>query len=289
MSTFPLRILLCASLLLLTATLDINYYKSANAAFTRSSFQVAYSQNGAVVDAIITQPNSNNPFTAALWRPGQSAPNSEPYQIISQSGNVMVTFNPLDQAGEWRLEILPTDPATHFRFNVVIRVDNRTVGSFSDVARYQRIFTLYHRTAGSYSVSLNLPNGDTGTILSLFGPFSGISVNGGEQLQGDMSPNQVIEYRTSGKEYYYVQVEVSAELMQIGQFINLKYKTDQFECPYDSSYSDYNGVFQGCSTVVPTQGFPCINFDNARGTCLACSYGYVVSDQGICFSNTNCG
>jgi len=76
--------------------------------------------------------------------------------------------------------------------------------------------------------------------------------------------------------------------MSSNQYISIKFKTDQYQCPYSSDYSDYNGVFQGCSTIVPTQGFPCINFDNAIMTCLACYPPYIANPQGVCIQDTSC-
>ena len=80
----------------------------------------------------------------------------------------------------------------------------------------------------------------------------------------------------------------SARLTLSGNSINVKYDSDQFQCPFSSEFSDYNGVFAGCSNILPTYGFPCINYDTTVGTCNACANTWTLDRNGVCIQDTSC-
>lgn len=70
--------------------------------------------------------------------------------------------------------------------------------------------------------------------------------------------------------------------------ISIKYLTDIYQCPYSNDFNDINGVYQGCSNVLPTYGFPCINYDSGLNTCVACAQPWVISNNGVCVVDTTC-
>jgi hypothetical protein len=82
------------------------------------------------------------------------------------------------------------------------------VGKYTDVARYNRYFTIFHRSAGQYTVSLTVPpNLASQVSLNLYGPFDSLTVAGGDQQtatsqQGSFS----ITYSSNSRQYYYVEV-----------------------------------------------------------------------------------
>ncbi len=56
-------------------------------------------------------------------------------------------------------------------------------------------------------------------------------------------------------------------MISSGVLLNVQYETDKFQCPYTNDFTDYNGVFTGCSNILPTQGFPCIAYNERFGIC----------------------
>lgn len=61
-----------------------------------------------------------------------------------------------------------------------------------------------------------------------------------------------------------------------------------YQCPYDQQFRDYNSIFQGCSNTLPTQGYPCTDYNNIVATCLTCDTGYSLNSYGQCIQDTNC-
>jgi len=67
-----------------------------------------------------------------------------------------------------------------FRFNVVTQINNVTVGSFTDIARSSKIFTLYHNMAGTYKISMTVPEQYSSEVnLHFYGPFDSIHFTDG--------------------------------------------------------------------------------------------------------------
>lgn len=70
-----------------------------------------------------------------------------------------------------------------FAFNIRIQINNVTVGAYTDVARYGRIYILFHRSMGNYKINVNTPaNLASSFSVSIFGPFSNVQVSGGQQI-----------------------------------------------------------------------------------------------------------
>lgn len=286
------RLLLAASLLLLTLqSSSINYIKPASAPNMRSSFQIPSLSAGSIVSAYINQNGAKNPFTVLLWNAWQTYPSSAPEQTASLSGSANYTSSPLRNSGAYRLEILPsTAGGNAFPFSIRIEANNITVGSYSDVARYGRIFPYYHQAMGTYTASVSVQQATANATLTLkvFGPFTTLQVSGGSVVSSSSNSGSSVTYSSSGSQYYYLLVQASDALMLSNQNINIKYTTDLYACPYDSDYPDYNGVYQGCSNIMPTVGYPCSNFDQTIQKCVYCYQPYVANSAGVCIQNTNC-
>lgn len=110
----------------------------------------------------------------------------------------------------WRLVVTPQFPSTpQFPFNININANNQTIGKYTDIARYNRVFILYHNSAGSNTVTLTLPSSLVGkATLSVYGPFQTLAVSGGpSQTITTQSMITTIKYKTSGSEYFYIQLD----------------------------------------------------------------------------------
>jgi hypothetical protein len=287
------QLLVVAFLVLLTLQSNsVNYIKSASAPNMRSSFQVPTVSAGSIISVYINQNGAKNSFTLLLWNAWQSYPGSSPEQSAALSGSVNYTSSPLRNSGGYRIEILPsTVGGSSFPFSIRIQVDNITVGSYSDVARYDRIFPYYHQGMGTYTVSasVQLASANSTITLKVYGPFKALQVTGGNLVSASSNSGSSVTYSSTGGQYYYLVVHVSDALMLSNQMINVKYMTDVFACPYDQqAYPDYNGVYQGCSNAMPTVGYPCFNFDSSIQKCVYCYQPYVANSLGVCIQNTNC-
>lgn len=142
-----------------------------------------------------------NSYTIGLWRPGENYPIFEPFQIFQHAGSYIFTSQPLDKPGDWRVELLPQSlEANRFKFNILMKVDNRTVGSFTDVSRYQKVFIFYHRTSGFYNATLSVPaNFQSSSSFQLCGPQQLLSFNEGNCISSGSGVDQTITYHSNGK------------------------------------------------------------------------------------------
>jgi hypothetical protein len=230
-------------------------------------------------------------YNVELWAPLSYPPNA-PFQTARLSGTAKFVGTPLTAPGSWRLVVTPasnSDPK--FIFTINIFANDQTIGKFVDVARNYRFFTIFHTAAGQHTVTLNVPaNLAREATLNVYGPFQSLTVEGGNQNTAAPADSGLasITYNANAREYYYIEVIQSPTLTLSGNSISVKYDTDQYKCPYSNEFSDYNGVFTGCSNTLPTYGFPCINYDANIGTCTACANSWTVDINGVCIQDTSC-
>ena len=177
-----------------------------------------------------------------------------------------------------------------FPFEIRIQVDNTTVGTFSDVARYDRIFPIYIANMGSYSAnaSMQLPGNGLELTLTVYGPFQTLQVSGGSVVGSTGSSGGSVSYNSNGNQYYYAVLYANDALMLSNQMISARVTSDLYACPYDQGYLDYNSVYQGCSNSMPTIGFPCSNFNSNIQKCISCYSPYVANSLGVCVQTTTC-
>lgn len=287
----PLALLISLLFLLSHQTNTITYTKSAAATNMRASFQISAIPFGSIITAYINQNGANNAFNVLLWPAQQAYPFGSPEQTTTLTGSATFNSAPVKATASYRMEIVPATPsASPFPFSIRIVTNNVTVGSFSDVARYDRIFPFYHATMGSYSVSASIqrPGKDFGLTVTVYGPFSSLKVSGGSVVGSSGPSGGTVSYNSNGNQYYYAVVHANDVLMQSNQQVSVKVSTDLYGCPYDQDYSDYNSVYQGCTNNLPTIGFPCINFDPNIQKCTACYQPYVANSMGVCVQSTTC-
>lgn len=86
--------------------------------------------------------------------------------------------------------------------------------------------------------------------------------------------------------YYLLIVPVDIAILTDGN-IRFRWESDNYKCPYDSSFGDYYQNFQGCTAPVSEQGPPCASYNFILGLCEKCIDGYFISN-GSCFANTTC-
>jgi hypothetical protein len=219
--------LLVSSLLLLTLqTTTISYIKSSSSTNMRSSFMIPPASAGSIVTAYINQNGAANSFNALLWTAWQTYPSGSPEQTATLTGSTNYTSSPLGISGAYRLEIVPSSTSgSPFPFSITIQVNNITIGSYSDVARYDRIFTYFHQSMGSYQVSAStLSSKDNSNLtLTVYGPFSTLQVSGGSQVATSIGSACSTSYSSSGNQYYYLVVHASDALLLKNQPITIKF------------------------------------------------------------------
>jgi hypothetical protein len=281
-------LLVISALILLTLQGSISYVKSASSPNMRSSFQLPSLSAGSIITAYINQNGGNSAFSVQLWNSFDTFPSDSSLQSAQLSGSATYTSQPLAKSGTFRLEILPA--STPFPFAIRIQANNITVGSYSDVARYDRIFPIFNSGMGRYTVSASAqrPGPNATLSLSVFGPFQSLRISGGSPIASSSNGSSSITYSSSGSQYFYVVVKASPELQLSNQFITVKYQTDLYECPYELGYPDYNSVYLGCSNEMPTVGYPCSNYDAIIQKCIHCYQPYVANTAGVCVQSTNC-
>jgi hypothetical protein len=281
-STFAIATVLACLMLLCSA--DMVYYQSCGDQNTRSSFNLPYLYASSVVTAIIDLQGGSNSYNVELWQPLSYPPNT-PDQQTSLTGTAQFTSAPLSVPGIWRLVVTPQGNAgLQFAFKISISANNQSIAKNVDIARYSRVFTLYHSSGGSHSVKLSVPNSLAGmATLYLYGPFDTLTVAGGMSIANNsQAMSTTINYQTSGRQYYYIEVVQTDQMTESTVYINVQYVTDQYQCPFTAEFKDVNGVYAGCSNTLPTYGFPCINYDNVLNTCIGCASPWIVNSQGVC-------
>jgi hypothetical protein len=288
-----LRLVLLFSLLFLLShqTNTVSYTKSAAAANMRASFQISALPSGSIITAYINQNTANNAFNVLLWCGLQAYPTASPEQTTTLTGSATYNSAPVKNTASYRMEIVPATPSGNpFPFSVRIVANNITVGSFSDVARYDRIFPYYHATMGSYAVSASLqrPGNGFGLTLTVYGPFTSLQVSGGSVVGSSGPSGGTVSYNSNGNQYYYAVIHANDFLMVSNQQVSVRVNTDLFRCPNDQDYSDYNSVYQGCTNTLPTMGPPCSNFDTSIQKCTSCFQPYVANSMGVCVQTTTC-
>ena len=282
-----LKLLAC---LLLISRADIVYYKNCGDANSRASFDLPSLEPTSLITAYIDLKGSAYSYNVELWKPFTYPP-SLPDQQTVLTGSATYNSQPLSAPGQWRLVISPQGSSSlQFPFGIVIYANNLLVGKYVDVARYSRFLTIYHSSAGSHNVTLTLPSSMIGNaVLYLYGPFDTLTTSGGPYLQNSNATQiMTLNYQTNGREYFYIKIEQSDSMTQSALAISIRYLTDIYQCPYNNDFDDINGVYQGCSNVVPTYGFPCINYDNGQNTCTACAKPWIISSGGVCVVDTTC-
>lgn len=164
-------LLISSCLILFTLQGSISYVRSASSPNMRSSFQLPSLSAGSIITAYINQNEGNSAFSVQLWNSFDTFPSDSSLQSVQLSGSATYTSRPLAKSGTYRLEILPS--STPFPFTIRIQANNITIGSYSDVARYDRIFPIFNSGMGRYTVSASVqrPGPNATFSLSVFGPF----------------------------------------------------------------------------------------------------------------------
>lgn len=269
----------------------ISWYKAVTSTNFRSSFTLTYASSGSKITSIVNPGDPSATYNVLHWRPGQSHPANTPFQSAGPySGAQIVNSNTLDTSGMWRIEILPTGP--NFMFTVEFKVDNSSVGKFAGLASPNRVFTIYSASLGTYRISLSLSTPTISSLTaSLYGPFPTLSYTGGNLIAATAvtTYDSRITYSSNGNAYYYLVIQATDSLYTSAPLLRLGFETDTYQCPFSSDTADYNQVFSGCSTTVPSSGFPCLTFDNLAQKCLTCYDTWVPNQLGVCVQNTNCG
>ena len=182
--------------------------------------------------------------------------------------------------------------SSSFQFTIEFQINNISVGKYVGVASNGKMMTMYHHTAGSYAINIFLSAGAISNLnMTLYGPFTSLSYTGGSsQAINTVSSSQAaLTYSSKSGSYYYLVVSVSNNVIYTeSPFVRILYETDEYQCPYGTDAADYNGVFRGCSTALPTRVYPCINFDNTLNKCLSCQAPWVATDKGVCIVDTQC-
>lgn len=78
-----------------------------------------------------------------------------------------------------------------------------------------------------------------------------------------------------------ITYDVDAPVMRVS------WQTETYACGFDSQYSDFYSIFQGCTMNTTENGFPCIAYDPYLQVCTNCLSGYYLN-EGRCFFNTTC-
>lgn len=141
-----------------------------------------------------------------MWAPLVYPP-SAPFQSTTLSGTALFTSNALSVPGSWRLVVVPNSPSDpKFSFTINIFANGNVVGKYVDVARYNRYFTIFHRSAGPKTVSLTVPTNFASQVsLNLYGPFQSLTVAGGDlQTNTPQQGTVSITYSSNSREYYYL-------------------------------------------------------------------------------------
>lgn len=279
--------------LLFTLTLqgtNFVYNKLASASNMRSAYLIPLCVAGDVIQVQVIQNGGSNAFILQLWRPSTDYPNGSPEQSASLSGSASFNSTPVSKTGPYTVQILPASPSSPtFAFNIRIRVNNITVGTYTDVARYDRIFAFYQATMGTYQVSVVAPAAvSSNYVITVYGPFTDLQISGGSSVGNLISSSSSVTYSSNGNEYFYVSVHLDDDYYKSNKYINIQYTSDLYACPNDQSYSDINLVYQGCSDNLPTIGYPCRNYNPNIQKCTDCYSPWVANSFGVCVQNTNC-
>lgn len=279
--------------LLLTLTLQSTnfvYNKLGSPSNMRSSYVIPSCMAGDVIQVQVIQNSGSNPFLLQLWKPSTAYPKDSPEQTASLTGTASFNSTPVSSTGAYTLQILPaSSSAPTFAFNIRIQVNNITVGTFTDIARYDRIFTIYQSTMGTYQVSVVAPASVSSSYtITVYGPFTDLQVSGGSAVSNLISSSSSFTYSSNGNEYFYVAIHLNDDYYKSNKNINIQYTTDLFACPNSQPYSDVNLVYQGCSDNLPTIGYPCRTYNPNIQKCTDCYSPWVANSFGVCVQNTNC-
>lgn len=99
-----------------------------------------------------------------------------------------------------------------------------TVGSYADVARYDRMFVFYHQSMGVYNVEVSTPSALSSSFtLSLFGPNTKADASGGKPVAAIASSSKSITYSSKGGEYFYLIVHLNDSYVKSNKLISVKY------------------------------------------------------------------
>lgn len=145
-----------------------------------------------------------------------------------------------------------------------------------------RFFYIANGDPTSANITITASSG-TAVVYSLGTSFK---YSGGSSITpSPTSSSGVITYALSGLSvgYYMVVFSVPATNPVI-----ITFPTSTYPCPYISGFSDYYGVFSGCTASTTSQpGPPCSNYDYINLKCLGCLTGYTLSN-GVCMLPSNC-
>jgi hypothetical protein len=235
-SSFFLRRLFVVALLVCLAsqTNDMSFIKQVNAGNIRSSYLLPSCSQGDTISAYVIQNGGQNAFSVQLWAPAITYPSGSPEQTASLSGSVNYNSSPVRKSGQYTLQILPSNPgAPGFAYNIRIEINNYTVGTYTDVARYDRIFAYYHQTMGNYQAIVTTPPGMASSYsLSVYGPFQTLQISGGTQVPTTVNQGAVT-YKSVGGEFFYLVVHFNDNYIGSNENVNIKYQTDLYACPYN--------------------------------------------------------
>lgn len=280
-----------ALLMLCAQGTTINWYKNVTTPNFRSSFQIQYASAGSIISVIVNPSSPAVSYDVYFYRPGFQQPQAQPEQTLGPfTGAQIVNSTNLTFSGSWRIEILPR--TSSFLFTVEFKVDGNSVGKFSGVASYQRIFVINCAAMGEYVMTLSLSSSTIADLTAvLYGPFTTPTYSGGSQIGTYFTKNSYdksITFNATGNSYFYLAID-GTKLFVSSPLLRLTFQSDTFQCPFGSDTLDYNGVFPTCSTQVASSGFPCISFNNILSRCQTCFTGWVPNGIGICVQNTQCG
>jgi hypothetical protein len=175
--------------------------------------------------------------------------------------------------------------------NVDVQVGGNAINSFVGLASKKRIFTLFHSNINSYNINVNVFAGSISDLTTtLYGPFASLSFVGGNPLivPNVSTASAAMTYTGAANSYYYLVLDATQALFGISPLYSITFETDRYQCPYTSALSDPNRFFTGCSTVLPTRGWPCLSFDQQLDKCINCQTPYKVDTNGVCIQENGC-
>ena len=153
------------------------------------------------------------------------------------------------------------------------------MGNFAGVASNSRLFFIYNHNAGSKTIKTSVGSGSISELpATLYGPFTELTYNGGAPQaipQGITANKGELKFNAAQESYYYLELIPSQTLYSTNTLVFVNYNTDRFKCPYTDGISDYNDVFRGCDTNMPSKDYPCLLFDSVLAQCTYCQPPWV--------------
>ena len=121
--------------------------------------------------------SSSASYSIILWKQSDS---SAAFQTSATlSGTTTFETNPVNEAGAWRVEVVPD--STRFAFTIDIQQNGVSLGNYAGVASLNRFFVIYHGASETTTITTTVGSGGSISDLTttLYGPFSSLTYNGG--------------------------------------------------------------------------------------------------------------